>query len=195
MKNARAALALDELKLKDKKIFPKRLRNSERLRWKIDKLKVHKRSSLFQAQQQRKLAQIMAKIFPEYVATLGSDNIWYSGGRCVHRWYELRIPGLQNMFLWNHSIEIGRKSDRKQCVLKLTLCLPFYSTIVSEIRINIVSDSTLFHDACVYGLAGQLHWLGMLLMWHVVRPSAKAEQLLQAWDKAPPCTVGLTIWN
>ena len=191
----RIALASKKLTLKEAKIIPRRLRKAEQLWWKIHDTHRCKPSRLSDEDQVKGLTDILVDTFPEQVAVLASDGKWYSGG-CRVRWQELKsMVDAQEIFLFNPTVDFGRKSDLSQKVLKPQFCMPLLRSVGSQTRVIVVSDSSLNHDAFVYGIARKLASMDMLLLWSVVQCSAKGEDLRVAWDKAPVCDIGLTIWN
>ena len=59
----------------------------------------------------------------------------------------------------------------------------------------IISDSNCDQPGFRYGLACVLREAGIFVLWTVCRSGAKAKELEEAWEKAPQCDIGLTVYN
>ena len=190
---AKANLGSDSLK--GSHVHPHRLRKAADLWWKCKVWSAQGRSTLAQSEIQESLQNIMAEVFPEQVARLGSNGKYYCCGSRVRGQQIEKLNHVQEVFLWNPTVERGQKADVYTSVLKPTFCIPLKKSCANRTLVNVVVDSTLQEAGFVYGLARLLQLNDMYLQWAPVQRGALAADLLDAWAKAPGCHVGLTIYN
>ena len=79
--------------------------------------------------------------------------------------------------------------------LESSFLLTIDDSVAPHIYVNIILDSTVANSAFLYGLAQKLWSKDMFLLWSGVQDGAKADELSEAWTKAPKCEIGLTVWN
>ena len=59
----------------------------------------------------------------------------------------------------------------------------------------IIADSTLDLPGVLYAMVTELRHAGLCLLWIVAQSGAGAQELKYLWERAPACTVGLTVYN
>ena len=149
------------------------------------------KSLLTEAEQSRRLTDVLASIFPDSVAVCDKDR-WYAAGHRV-RGQELEaVAGEHQTFLFNVKPQKWpSKADHTMAHLKALFCLPLASSASSassEIEnVIVISDSTLDLAGMMYGMSCVLQKSDLRLLCVVSKPGAGVRELRDVWKSAPRC--------
>ena len=176
------------------KVVPRKLRKARDLWWKVDPKGEALPSRLAPGNRSSVLASYLAETFPEQVAHF-VDADWYAAGHRVRGLGYERDCLSKRQFLFNPHEENYTKDgrDQGQHPLKSLFGVPLSPR--EMVTMVVVSDSSIDAAGFRYGLTCVLRDAGIFVAWIVLKPGARAKDLVTAWQNAPLVHVGLTLYN